>query len=317
LGLGGATVAAAIAWQVTSHAGLLGARLDATRNALPIPARFWHFWLWWHGEWGAVVASTVLLLLGCAGLYAQRRVHGRAVAVWTTLAWTAGLVAVAAAGLVVVACITDALRYQAPLAPVLALTLAFAPRAAALLGDSWQLIGRGMVAFAQLLAVLEVARTQAGSAALDSQGQAYQLLRRELADERKPFALIAPERPPGARRHVVVGMPLGPWRAGGPAVSVMSDVAFRQRCLEGQAPAAWLFLPPACEAIDLPEAGTPCAALEPLLDIEGGVRAGYVRPLQPLTATGLRGEFHDFKGDLLGWRLGHARCPTGSGGQAK
>ena len=310
LGIGLAVAAAAIGWQWQNQQGLLGNRLAAT-SLVPVPLHFWTFGLWWQRAWGAVTLTTVVAVAGVLGLWSQRRVHGAAVAWWSAAAWMAGMGALGVAGLVVVACVTDAVRYQAPMAAAWVVLAAFAPRCADLFsGIRRSLVGLTVVA-AMGIAVVEAWLTPWGATALDAQGQAYQVLAQELAHERGDLWLIVPERAPGERRHVVVDLPTGRFDHVGSTLHRISANEYAQACIQGRAPTpAWVYLSPACEAVDLAELPTPCAALAPLLDPTVLVRAGYVRPWLGDMAQGLPGEFHHYRSETVAWHLGRAVCPA-------
>lgn len=307
---GVALLALLVGWQWTNQQNLLGNRLAST-GLLPVPVHFWTFELWWQRAWGAVTLTTVVAAAGLLGLWAQRRVHGRAVAWWSVLAWTSGLAALGVAGLVVVACVTDGVRYQAPMAAAWVVLAAFAPRCADLLEGTRRPLVGFVVVVAMAVALVEALATPAGAAAVDAQAQAYRILSDEVADEKLDFWLVVPERAPGERRHVVVDQPRGRFVRSGPVAQRISVNEYLQACGQGRAPTpAWVFLSPACAAADLPELATPCAALEPLLDPATHIRAGYVRPWQGVMAQGLPGEFHRYGSETVPWRLGRARCPT-------
>ncbi len=310
--VGGVATLAAVAWQLASQRELLGDRLSATEALLPIPGRFWAFELWWHGDWAPTAFSTLVVAFGFAGLYAQRRVHGRSIGALTVALYAAGTAAVAVAGLVVVACLTDAVRYQAPLAPILLVVAGFAPRFADLLPEVRHLPAIGAVTLAQMAALVQLLLGLPARHSLDAQGQFYAVLRHELANETKDITLIVPTRRSGERRHVVIDLPRGRWTRTGPASRTLQAQEFASRCQQLGPKAAentWIAIAPACAAVDLPGLATPCAELPPLLDTAGPLRAGFVRPWPGEPAQGLAGEFHQFPNDSVAWRIGRARCP--------
>ncbi|MBI5609710.1 MAG: hypothetical protein HY902_12630 [Deltaproteobacteria bacterium] len=310
--VGGALALGAASWQFISQRALLGDRLGATESLLPVPGRFWAYLLWWNGDWAPTAFATLVVGFGFAGLYAQRRVHGRAIGAVTVAAYGLGTVVAAIAGLLVVACTTDAARYQAPLAPILLVVAGFAPRFAELLPASRQLPAIGAATFAQMIALVQLLMGLPARTALDAQGQFYAVLRHELASETAEITLVVPTRKPGERRHVVVDLPSGRWSPSGPTSHTMSADEFAGRCRQlgpKAAEHAWVALSPACAAVDLPGMATPCAELDALLDTSGPLRAGFVRPWAGEPDRGLAGEFHKFSGDSVPWRLGRARCP--------
>ncbi|MBM4342190.1 MAG: hypothetical protein FJ100_02300 [Deltaproteobacteria bacterium] len=309
LAAGFGLVAGLVAWRMAGQAELVGSRLAAT-GWLPVPRGFWLYELWWNRAWAPAALTTAGALAGLGGLYAQRLVHGRAVARWSLAAMLAGLVALGIAGLLVVACVTDAVRYQAPMAAAWVVVIAFAPRMAELASDRvrpWL----GLAVLAALgIGVLQCLWSPFGADALDAQGQGYAILRRELGQETGDLWLLAPEREPGERRHVVMDVPVGAWTRAGPVSHRVSTDEYRAACAAGRPPSpAWVWLGPACEAIDLPGLATPCAELAPLLDASQPARSGFVRPWSGTMAQGLPGEFHSYPGDTVPWRLARARCP--------
>ncbi len=310
--VGGTLALGAALWQFVSHRALLGDRLGATDSLLPVPGRFWAYLLWWNGDWAPTAFATVVVGFGFAGLYAQRRVHGRAIGALSAGAYALGTLATAVAGLLVVACTTDAARYQAPLAPTLLVVAGFAPRFAELFAESRHLPAIGAATLAQMAALVQVLMGLPARSSLDAQGQFYAVLRHELASEPGELTLVVPTRKPGERRHVVVDLPSGRWSQAGPTSQTMSAQEFLGRCKQLGAKAAehtWVALSPACEAVDLPGLAKPCAELEALLAPTGPLRAGFVRPWAGEPERGLAGEFHKFPSDSVPWRLGQARCP--------
>lgn len=307
--VGAAFVGGLIAWRLSTQTELVGNRLAAT-GWLPVPRGFWLYELWWHAAWGPPALTTAAALAGLGGLYAQRLVHGRAVALWSALAMAAGMAALGVAGLLVVACVTDAVRYQAPMAAAWVVLIAFAPRFADLASDRarpWL----GLAVMAALgIGVLQCLWTPFGATAMDAQAQGYAILQRELGNEKGDLWLLVPERKPGERRHVVMDVPVGAWSRTGPVSHRVSTDEYRAACASGRPPSpAWVWLGPACEAIDLPGLPTPCAELTPLLDASQPARSGFVRPWGGTMAQGLPGEFHTYASDTVPWRLARAKCP--------
>lgn len=309
LATGTLAVAAALAWHWSLRPELLGNRLAVQQNLLPFPTRFWGYLLWWDRDWAANAYFTSVAALGLGGLWAQRRVHGKALAWWSLLAWLSGMAALGLAGLLVVGCATDGVRYQAPMLAVWLVTGAFAMRFADLLSPRQLLLGKGVAGFALVVSLLQVFNGSSARDLQDSQGQAYQVLRRELGDQRGVLWLVAPERN-AERRHVVVDLPVGRWSADGPESKALTRTEYLRRCANGTAPEpAYIFLGPSCQAVDLPNVSTPCAGLDGLFDPGVPVRAGFIKPLQTEGDGSLHGEFHGYERDPLDWRLGRARCP--------
>lgn len=302
-------VVAALVWHWSLRPELLGNRLAVQENLLPFPTRFWGYLLWWDRDWAANAYFTSVAALGLGGLWAQRRVHGKALAWWSLLTWLGGMAALGLAGLLVVGCVTDGVRYQAPMLAAWLVTGAFAMRFADLLSPRQLLLGKGVAGFALVVSLLQVLNGSSANNLQDSQAQAYQVLRRELGDQRGVLWLVTPERN-GEQRHVVVDLPVGRWSADGPESKVLTRTEYLRRCANGTAPEpAYVFLGPSCQAIDLPNISTPCAGLDALFDPGVPVRAGFIKPLQTEGDGSLHGEFHGYERDPLDWRLGRARCP--------
>lgn len=286
----------AAGWLLQQQQALLGERLDTTNRILPIPGEPWAFWLWWRSDYGSAIA----LGLAFIGPLLWKQVS-RWRRLWLFLALLAGSIA----GWLVVACLTDALRYQAPLAPLVAIGLATwgvaredgLPRpfwqSLAMLGVVWQLIGQ-----------------PAGLRIDDAQAQSFRHLQHLWPDAKGEVQFLLPALDEFASRRVVMDAPRGRLWAGGPRSTVRSVVDFVQDCRDGVTqPPAWLYLSSTCSAVPLQGSPEICATLYAVIDHTDPVRSATVKPLKPLGAFGLRGEFHDYRSDAIFFWLARAKCP--------
>lgn len=286
----------AAGWLLRQQQALLGERLDMTKQVLPIPGEPWAFWLWWRSDYG----SAMVLGLSFVGPLLWTQVS-RWRRLWLVLALLAGSVA----GWLVVACLTDALRYQAPLAPLVAIGLATwgvareggVPRPfwqpLAMLGVVWQLIGQ-----------------PAGLRLDDAQAQSFRHLQHIWSDANGEVQFLLPDQGEYANRRVVMDAPRGRLWAGGPRTTARSVVDFVQDCRDGVTqPPAWLYLSSTCAVVPAEGQGDICASLHAVIDHAHPVRSAIVKPLRPLGAFGLRGEFHDYRSDVVDFRLARAKCP--------
>lgn len=289
---------AGAAWLYGQQPALVGERLQATDRALPLPSNPWLFWLWWRADYG----SSAALVLAFVGPLRWPRTSK-----WRRLWLFGALSAGAVAGWLVIACLTDALRYQAPLAPLLAVGLATwgissnpdAPdqrawwQAPAMLLLLWQLIGQPV-----------------GLRIDDAQAQSWRHLRRELADATGAVQFVVPERKDDGGSHVVLDAPRGLLWAGGPTATVRQTGDFAQDCRDGVAqPPTWLYLSSTCAVRPASGVPGPCRELEALIDHTQPVRSAIVRPLPRLGDDSLRGEFHDYLSESVDFRLARAKCP--------
>jgi hypothetical protein len=266
---------------------------------LPWPTNPGQFLLWIDPAW-APLAFAVLVVLGTWGWLRFRRDSTR-VSMVRALALPLGAVAVCAVGLVVVASVSDGLRYQAPLAPALVLLTGFAGHVAGM-------PARIVTWLAALMTMVELARPMPGRTALDGQGQAWQALRAVLERYHGDVWLLQPDREPG-RRRVVIEAPLGTLDRGGPTLRALRTGSLRAACRDGLVTPRPLlvWLPPDCDVEELPGVTPSCRALA---DLGGTVLAtGQVPYLGPRYRHGLPGEFHRHAGAHGVWRLLEARCP--------
>lgn len=286
----------AAAWLIQQQQALLGDRLDTTKRWLPIPGEPWTFWLWWRSDYGSAVALT----LAFAG-----PLFWTAVSRWRRLWLFCALLAGSVGGWLVVACLTDALRYQAPLAPLVAVGLATwdVTRAGATGRPFWQ-------SLAMLGVVWQLIGSPEGLRIDDAQAQSFRHLRQIWSQGAGDVQFLLPDQGEYASRRVVMDAPRGRLWTGGPRAVVRSAVDFVQDCRDGvPQPPAWLYLSSTCAVVPAQGQADVCASLQPLVDHQHPVRAAIVRPLPPLSAHGLRGEFHDYRSDSVDFQLARAKCP--------
>ena len=294
---------AGVAIQLAGNAALLRKRTAAVDQALPWPTNPAEFLLWLDPAW-APLAFVVLVLVGTAGWLRWRHSLHKAELSRATALPLAALI-VSGAGLLVVASISDGLRYQAPLAPLLVLLAAFAGQA--LPDGTWRWPVRILSMIAALATVVALAQPMPGRTALDGQGQAWQALHRELAPLRGDVWLLQPDREPGAPR-VVVEAPIGRLDRAGPNLHALRTGSLTAACRD-QLPQpspllAWL--PPDCDVAERTGVASPCAVLQ---RFTGAVRArGDVVWLQGRYAAGLPGEFHGQRSARGKWQLLEAGC---------
>ena len=293
-----ALVAPALLQFAGGHADVASRLTEGSGLHLPVPTAFYRFWLWADRDHAPVAASLGALL----GLAAFDR--GSAVPLRFL---PAGLAAIGAAlvliaGLLVTACISDGLRYQALWAPVLCLLLAHA--------------GRGLrdVTLGPLLAIalwLAVAWGLTGldrGRQLDAQGQAYQALRAHLASAPADIWLIHGDRS-ADRNQVVVELPVARLRAGGPSVHALAVTDVAARCARGQEllPHTFFWQSDACSALQRPGEPLPCAELAAV----AAAPSWSVRlfPQGPIASPGMPGEFQRFRDASPRTALYPVRCP--------
>ncbi len=291
-------VAAIAAELLSTHAGVADRLTYASQFHIPIPTLPHEYWLWLQVGY----APRVAVLASLAGLWSVGRVflgRGR----WGVLATASlGVLLIAVSGLLVTACVTDGLRYQAPFAPVLAVLLARA--------------GQGLSATIQtrLLAIVlwwgivfGLTDLKAGRQ-LDAQGESYVQLRQHLDGMTGEVWLAAPDRAAGHER-VVVQMPAGRVSRDGVTLRTLLAADVTAACQRGSAlpKQAFVWLDHACGGQVPAGAPPPCAALEPLAGET--VHASHVRLLPSPNAEGMRGEFNLYPHDGVDLRLARLRCP--------
>ncbi|MSP92773.1 MAG: hypothetical protein EXR79_13370, partial [Myxococcales bacterium] len=304
-----AVTGAGISVTALGAGGVLAERVSRL-GALPIPSSPLQFWLWNDSAW-APGAALVLAELGVVGLWLRTRTLLGTATAWLRAAGLAlGLALLAVAGLLVVACTTDAVRYQAPFAPalVVAATLSFA----ATRGPHW----RGsllrwpvrIVQFVALVATLvQVVGDASGTRATDAQGEAYRALRGALGHLEGDVWIAVPDRdaaPPPGGVQVTLEAPVGLWSPGGPRVRALRAGDVHTACQTGYPlpKPAYVWLPPACSALEAGGRPRACGQLDALIDRKAPLAAAGTVAVAPTRGVeGLPGEF-------LTYQVGLARA---------
>jgi hypothetical protein len=307
-----ATVAVGLAIALWGNAGLLQGRAERT-GVVPLPTAPHAFWLWLDPAW-APVSAMVPLALGVVGLWrGVRSSANRLVAALRTSAFALGVAGLTAAGFVVIACVSDGLRYQAPFAPLVCVAMALSWRAVR--GEfAWRWPLRVVHALALVAVLLELTRTPPGATALDSQGHADTALRKALAHEKGDVWLLVPDRDdgPGPVARVPLEVPVGMWREAGPRVRplLVGDAATACRTGMPLPQPLYVWLGPACHALETAGRAPPCRELGPYVDRSRPVVArGTVPLLAGASPRGLAGEFSRFDAqDKVAWELWWGRC---------
>lgn len=301
----------------------VGARLEATGSALPIPGNPLYFSLWMMEI--APAALTLLAAAGVIAIFAAEDERPTWLRRATTVSAALGLCIVFAASLLVCACLGDALRYQSVLAAPFLACGALSLRAATYQGTVARWSARGLVVLLALIAVRGAA-SQDGIAGIeapgnadgfDAQSRAYRAFRKAVTDRRNDVWIVDPGRT--SSRGAVLSPVVGKLSARGPIMRRLDVSSLRSMCdaaltLPGPVVLWW---DPAC-AIDAREDGTAsaCRALHRFIAPQGSHRAGHVATgRDELVPKGLRGEFLAYGERRLRWQLAVGRCPddTASG----
>ncbi len=268
------------------------------RFHLPVPTMPHEYWLWLQAGY----APRMAVLAGLLGLWSfgRGRVGGMR---WVTLATAvAGVGLVAVAGLMVTACATDGLRYQAPFAPVLALLITRAGQ-----GLSAPLQNRMLAVVLWVGIAYGFTDLRAGRR-LDAQGQSYQDLRESLQGLSGDVWLAAPDRAEGHER-VVVQMPAGRLSAGGVTLRGLLVDDVRDACKAGTPlpKQSFVWFDHACSGRVPAGSPPPCETLQPLAGET--IRQFEIAPLPRVNAEGMSGEFNLYPPGALELRLARLRCP--------
>jgi hypothetical protein len=290
---------AGLALNLAGNASLLAHRAHTTDQILPIPLNPWQFWLWLDPAWAPMTVLVLALVGGWAVVALRPQPWAR------SLGLPVGALAVTATGWLVVACVTDALRYQAPLAPLLAVLagLAMLPLPLGMRGRGALTIVRNIAWIATLVAVL---RHPPGRLLQDAQAQAFTDVQLHLPHE---SWVLRPDVPAGAR-HVVVEPPNGALWARGPQLHPYSSATLRADCTNHRPPPSplYVWLPPDCDAAELPGAVSACALLRSAAMPGPPVAEGDVPWLSQRYPEGLPGEFHRHRSTVGHWQLLRAGC---------
>ncbi len=282
----------------TTHAGVADRLTFASQLHIPVPTLPHEYWLWLQPGY----APRLAVLAGAAGLWSFGRVfqdRGR----WLVFGLAAfGVLAVALTGLLVTACVTDGLRYQAPFAPVLAVLVARAGQ-----GLAGTVTGRVLAIALWLGIAFGFGNLRAGRE-LDAQGQSYVDLRQSLQGLSGDVWLVAPDRAEGHER-VVVQLPAGRLAPDGVTLRTLLAEDVRSACQAGTPlpKQAFVWLDHACGTQMPNGSARPCAQLLPLAGET--VRSFHVLPLPPPGREGMAGEFNVYPPGAVEVRLARVRCP--------
>lgn len=254
----------------------------------------------------------VLALLGLVGDLAPRQRdagggwRGLGVAVLGTIALWSGAVATTLASLLVVACATDAMRYQSVVAVVWVLLAARAPALLAFLLRRTP--ATAMVAFIALavLTGVGILQPRSGHDFADSQITAWRGLRAASTQLGPTPTFVVPRG--GAGRAALPDAPRGMWSAEGPTSRVLSSVNARTRCEGGLGlpEGSFLYLPPGCHAVT--DGEPPCAPVRPFDAGGASVAEDRVDVVQVWDRQRPLGEFLRFPTGTVRWELRRARC---------
>ncbi|GEM_PF-3257830 len=302
----------ALVGRIASSSNEVGARLEAAGSLLPIPGNPFYFSLWLMETSPSAVLGLAIAGVAAVGVVEDERQpwHRRAAAIGAGV----GFAAIAGAGLLVCACLTDGLRYQSTLAPPIIVCTAFAPRLAFGRSTVQAFAIRAFVVISAIVAVWTASDADLAAGdqqGIDAQTRAYHFLRRQLSDLRGEIWIVDAGRT--SERGAVLHVPEGKLGRDGPTVHRLHVESFVAACAAGlplPGP-VYLFFDPAC-AIDASEDGLarPCKRLEPYADRDASGAYGSVKtaPFE-LRPKGLRGEFLDYGERELPWRFIAARCP--------
>ena len=264
---------------------------DAVARTLRLKESLWGSW-----SWGSPPALLLAVLTGLGWILCRR---GRS-RLLVALGLSGALAAVLLPDLILSNCDASRLRYEAPLAPLLAMLFAALPATMDAARRRHRLAPLAVHACIAAV-VVALAWPQAGSQRLDQQGRSYQDLRTVLDSQRGALQLLTP--PPLTLASY--RMPIGAWSAQGPTIQSVTSAEFVAQCRQGAMPspstlvlqdARCLFVGPDRQPARI------CEAIEALADPHR-VLAAHPGRLTP------EAELFHFTGDRFPWRLSAARCP--------
>ena len=261
----------------------------------------------------------VLALVAMGGDLGMRLRPGRgladgATALAGTVALWLGIAALAVSSLMIIACVSDGLRYQSVF---LVAVLVLAARGAAVLRWLVRLPGRWTQAVLLalcLVAAVEAVRPRAGMYFQDAQIAAWRALRAVDSLPEETITLITPHQ--SHRGEAAPDAPRGLWSANGPRSRVLWADVVKSQCSSGTPlpPHSFLYRPPSCASIGADVA--PCAALD-ALDAGGpSVAAGVVTIAQQWDRERPSGEFLVYETGSVPWSLRRAQCPPKAGARS-
>ncbi|MEY3015297.1 MAG: hypothetical protein RIT45_4032 [Pseudomonadota bacterium] len=258
----------------------------------------------------AIVAFVALVAdFGPRRTQAGEGVRGAVVALLGSGALWIGTAATVAASLLVVACVTDALRYQAVLAVAIVVLAARLPAVVQWLARPRPEVGVALLLVVALAVGVEALRPRSGAEFVDTQIAAWRGLRDAAPRDAEVLTFVVPRG--GAGRDALPDAPRGRWGPNGPTSQVLSSFNARARCdgKVGLPPASYLYLPPGCHAATGGE--PPCAPAMAFDAGERAVAAGRVDVVQQWDRQRPSGEFLRFATGTVDWQLRRAGCPRG------
>lgn len=258
--------------------------------------------LWIDPAWSslALAAAVVLGVVGCAWPAAAgerpARVAGRAAAALV------GLTLAVVSGLLVVACVSDALRYQAPAAALIVVLAARAPALVPRAPGARRRLAQAALGLLAAVAIAEVSRVPSGATWLDVQAREYEALRAALlAAGAEVVVLVEPERPIDEK---MLKLPVGRLGPDGPTVRLVPAAQIGAFCRPDERP--FVFVSAEAAIAPAPGGGSVADHLLALAD-HGEAHLEGVAPSVALPR--LRSEFHREMPETARWSLWRARCP--------
>lgn len=302
-----AAVLLGLALQLSGSGSLLASRANVADQIVPIPLQFWQFSLWCDAAWAPSLVVP-LALLGCLAFRPPAAVEAWWQPHLDQLSKTLGFALLFATGLLVTACVSDGLRYQAPLAPALLLLVGNCANFSGQFGQ--QLSLRFVTAAVLLAGFVDALRPRPASQIMDVQGQSYEQLRQWLQGQSGDIWLAVPNRD-GARRSVVLEAPVGRLTRNGPTIRALRAGDAQTACSTHlQLPAnSRVFWDAPCSALELAGLPSPCSQLQPFVDENQPQLSAGVQMLQPRLPEGMLGEFHHYIASKILIKLTYLRCP--------
>jgi len=302
-----AAVLVGLTLQLLGSGSLLASRATVADQIVPIPLQFWQFSLWCDAAWAPSLVVP-LALLGCVAVRAPTSTEAWWQSRLDQLSKAFGFAVLFATGLLVTACVSDGLRYQAPLAPVLLLLIGHCANFSAQFGQ--QLSLRFVTAAILLAGFVDALRPRPASQIMDIQAQSYHQLRQWLHDQSGDVWLLVPNRD-GARRSVVLEAPVGRLSRNGPTIKALRAGDAQTACATHlQLPAnSHVFWDAPCSARELAGLPSPCSQLQPFVGDRRPQFSANVQVLQPRLPEGMPGEFHSYLTAQPALKWTSLRCP--------
>lgn len=307
LGALATAVLVGLALQLSGSGGLLASRATVADQIVPIPLQFWQFSLWCDAAWASTLVVP-LALLGCFVFADASTPNSLWQARLARSAKLTGFACLFATGLLVTACVSDGLRYQAPLAPALMLLIGNCSNFSAQFGQ--QLGLRFLAVLVLIGGFADALRPRPAGQVMDAQGQSYHQLRQWLQTQSGDVWLLVPNRD-GARRSVVVEAPVGRLSENGPTIHALRAGDAQTACATHlQLPAnTRIFWDAPCSAVEMPQLPSPCSQLQPFIDPSRAPLSAAVKLQQARLPEGMSGEFHHYTQANPKIFLSYMHCP--------